>query len=102
MVYGDLKNVEDVVINPIAGKIIVITREKEGRTIHKYTADKNRLNDIIVINMLTNGAVKKTYEISANWYTTKYIDTILDVPEDLELTADNYKEPDAISWHYLY
>lgn len=102
MVYGDLKNVEDVIINPVAGKVVVVTRKKEDRTIHKYTADKNRLNDIIMINMLTDRAVKKIYEISANWYTTKYIGAILDVPEDLKLTADNFKEPDEISWIYLY
>lgn len=99
MVYGDLKNVEDVAINPIAGKIAVLIREKEGvTTVHRYTADKNKLKDIIVINMLTNRAVEKTYKshISVNWYTAK-TDTILDVPEDLELTADNYREPDAIS-----
>lgn len=105
MVYGDLKNVKNVAINPIAGKIAVIIREKEGvTTIHRYTADKNKLNDIIVINMLTNEVTNITYKnyISDNWYVTKYTDTILDIPENLELTEDNYKEPNAISWRQLY
>ena len=99
MVYGQLKHVVDVYVNP-GGKIIIITRNNGKLTTYKCLANKDALNDIIMFNKLLLGG--EFYEIEKNWYTTKSMDKILDVPENLELTPANYPTPGSVEWQYLY
>lgn len=99
MVYGQLKHIVDVSVNP-EGKIIIITKNNGKLTTYRCLANKDALNDIIMFNKLLLN--DEFYEIEKNWYTTKTNDTILDIPENLELTPANYPMPSSVEWFYLY
>ena len=99
MFYGDLKNVEDITINPSEGKIIIATKGLNKNEVYKCYADKDRLNEIIIINIL--GSDPEDYSIDNGWYTNRYTKDILSVPKDLEIELGVYDGPGYICWYYL-
>ena len=97
MFYGNFKNVVDVTINPREGKIIIVTSGLDENEVYKCYADKDKLNEILIANILGPG----DYLIDNGWYITRYTKNILNVPKDLELEFGIYDEPGYISWYYL-
>ena len=97
IVYGNFKNVVDVTINPSEGKIIVVTTGLDENEVYKCYADKDKLNEILIANILG----PEDYLIDNGWYITRYTKNILSVPKDLELEFGIYDEPGYISWYYL-
>ena len=97
MFYGNFKNVVDVTINPREGKIIIVTSGLDENEVYKCYADKDKLNEILIANILG----PEDYLIDNGWYITRYTKNILNVPKDLELEFGIYDEPGYISWYYL-
>lgn len=97
MFYGNFKNVVDVTINPYEGKIIIVTSGLDENEVYKCYADKDKLNEILIANILG----PEDYLIDNGWYITRYTKNILNVPKDLELEFGIYDEPGYISWYYL-
>lgn len=99
MFYGNLKNVVDVTINPYEGKIIIVTERLDENEVYKCYADKDKLSEILISNILELGS--ENYLIDYGWYIARYTKNILSVPKDLELEFGIYDEPGYISWYYL-